>query len=114
MIVGIQWECSACDGKFNLCFKCYRHRTTLHNPEHEFNPRGRLYEPEIIRVTHSRTSHSDDSEDSEGLPEKTSRDMETGEVDGGGDDASSSRSGSFEETWDFDIDGNHEGSEQSD
>ncbi|KAI2472879.1 ankyrin repeat-containing domain protein [Annulohypoxylon bovei var. microspora] len=41
VIIGFEWRCIEChDEGICLCFKCYSHRSTLHNPEHNFEKIG--------------------------------------------------------------------------
>ncbi|KAI1416701.1 putative ankyrin repeat protein [Hypoxylon sp. FL1857] len=42
-IRGIQWKCIECAHDVSLCFKCYSHRSTMHDPEHNFEEIGPLY-----------------------------------------------------------------------
>lgn len=35
-IRGKRYLCDTCFRAFNLCFKCYPQRATMHNPDHEF------------------------------------------------------------------------------
>ncbi|KAK6952058.1 hypothetical protein Daesc_006587 [Daldinia eschscholtzii] len=44
-IIGIQWKCINCSHDFSLCFKCYSHRSDIHNREHNFEEIGPLYFP---------------------------------------------------------------------
>ncbi|KAF5011778.1 hypothetical protein FDECE_2145 [Fusarium decemcellulare] len=49
-IIGVQWKCIECDDNFSLCFKCFSHRSEMHNPEHNFEDIGPLYDEELQSV----------------------------------------------------------------
>jgi hypothetical protein len=38
------WKCIECNDDFSLCFKCFVHRSDFHNPEHNFEDIGPLYQ----------------------------------------------------------------------
>ncbi|KAI1387300.1 ankyrin repeat protein [Hypoxylon trugodes] len=76
-IWGIQWKCIECTDDVSLCFKCYSHRSTMHNPEHNFEEIGPLY------LETSSPAHSQSATDSENAEEKAQSDEETPENNGG-------------------------------
>ncbi|KAI8966064.1 putative ankyrin repeat protein [Daldinia sp. FL1419] len=43
-IVGTQRKCIDCTHDFSLCFKCYSHRSDIHDREHSFEDIGPLYD----------------------------------------------------------------------
>lgn len=55
-IIGLRWECIECRESFSLCFKCFPHKSDLHNPSHSFNDIGPLYDAQS--VASSTTSHN--------------------------------------------------------
>ncbi|KAH6691545.1 putative ankyrin repeat protein [Plectosphaerella plurivora] len=60
-IRGIQWKCIECTEDFSLCFKCYRHRSEIHDPVHSFEEIEPLFDEEIYS-TSSRSSGSEHGE----------------------------------------------------
>ncbi|KAK4244200.1 hypothetical protein C7999DRAFT_44090 [Corynascus novoguineensis] len=87
-IYGIQWRCFTCDDGFSLCFKCFRHRSTIHDAEHEFQDIG----PEYAGRTSSESwagSHISDENDSQESSESqaTSNSQESEDGDDGGHNA---------------------------
>lgn len=108
-ILGIEWKCGACNDDFSLCFKCYRHRLTLHKPEHEFipiEPRYRQSTPSPVFFEES--DDRDDGDDEQESPHPTFGDQDTGAIAAGEDAAGSPREGSSEQSVDFDMDGSDE------
>ncbi|OTA62324.1 hypothetical protein K449DRAFT_51317 [Hypoxylon sp. EC38] len=74
-IVGIQWKCIECTHDVSLCFKCYSHRSTMHNPEHNFEEIGPLYDDDSTSSGHSSSGdlgspeHEKDQSTDEALQE---------------------------------------------
>jgi hypothetical protein len=44
-IIGLEWRCIECIDFFSLCFKCYSHRSDIHDSEHTFQEIEPLYDP---------------------------------------------------------------------
>lgn len=44
-IIGLEWKCIECVDSFSLCFKCYDHRSNLHDSEHTFQEIEPLFDP---------------------------------------------------------------------
>ncbi|CEI63686.1 unnamed protein product [Fusarium venenatum] len=42
-IVGLRWTCMVCEESFDVCFKCFPHRSNFHDLEHNFESIGPLY-----------------------------------------------------------------------
>ncbi|CAG7562043.1 unnamed protein product [Fusarium equiseti] len=42
-ITGLRWKCMECKETFDLCFKCFPHRSSFHNLDHNFESIGPLY-----------------------------------------------------------------------
>jgi hypothetical protein len=83
------------DPGFSLCYKCYGHRSIAHNPEHEFDDIGPLYEGHYSSPELSAGEHqSDNSDDSDDEVQKESRVQGTSDAQGSGNAAGSSHSGS--------------------
>ncbi|KAH7139644.1 ankyrin repeat protein [Dactylonectria estremocensis] len=59
-IIGIQWKCIECSDDVSLCFKCYGSRSDMHDPDHNFEEIGPLYE-EAISSLHSEPDGSSSS-----------------------------------------------------
>ncbi|RGP62916.1 putative ankyrin repeat protein [Fusarium sporotrichioides] len=76
-IIGLQWECIECSERFSLCFKCFPHKSDLHNPDHNFKDIGPLYADES--EAGSTTSH--DTQEAISKDEEGSGSSEGVEVD---------------------------------
>ncbi|KAM0513489.1 hypothetical protein ACHAPE_007751 [Trichoderma viride] len=44
-IIGLEWRCIECPDNFSLCFKCYNHRSDLHDSEHTFQEIEPVFAP---------------------------------------------------------------------
>jgi hypothetical protein len=115
-IRGIQWKCSDCKHDVSLCFKCFGHQSVVHNPEHEFDEIGPMYERRssgTASPVFPLEDHSDDGEDDAPelpLDDSISRALpqEVGGVEGAGGGATSPGIASPSEYFDFDLDGSDE------
>jgi nitric oxide reductase activation protein len=112
-IRGIQWKCGTCKDDFSLCFKCYNHRSTVHNPKHEFDSVEPLYKQSTPSPVFSfRGDGSEDGENEQELPQDTPADHQeadnTASAGDAADAADSPRKGSPAESLDFDMDGSDE------
>lgn len=67
-IRGIQWKCIECSEDFSLCFKCYRHRSEIHDPAHSFEE----IEPLFDSAAYSVSNKSSGSEQGEPEPREGS------------------------------------------
>ncbi|KAF7554349.1 hypothetical protein G7Z17_g2957 [Cylindrodendrum hubeiense] len=104
-IIGIQWKCLQCTHEFSLCFKCYRYRDDMHDPEHSFEEIEPLYDEEVQPLAHSTSSDNGGDE----LPHEASGDDSDEETANPprvveSDDAVSSHSDGHNDGAEFDLD----------
>lgn len=62
-IRGIQWKCIECPGEISLCFKCYLHRSEIHDPAHSFEEIEPLFDS--LAYPYSASNASSGSEQGE-------------------------------------------------
>ena len=61
---GVYFNCATC-GDFDLCFKCYRSRSTLH-PEHKFNEEGYEWDEDDAASEKARSTDGRGVDDQQG------------------------------------------------
>ncbi|KAL2192491.1 putative ankyrin repeat protein [Corynascus similis CBS 632.67] len=80
-IYGVQWRCFTCDDGFSLCFKCFRHRSTIHDAKHEFQDIGPEYQGRTPPESWAG-SHISDENDSQESSKSQARSNSQGSEDG--------------------------------
>lgn len=82
MIRGIQWKCVECTtADFNLCFKCFPQRSTMHDKDHHFEEIGPEFEV-LSRSSVARSEGESEAEESEEEETPSEGESEDEEDDG--------------------------------
>lgn len=55
----MEWKCIECPDNFSLCFKCYSHRSDLHDSEHTFQEIEPVFAPGSASPSRRSTASSD-------------------------------------------------------
>ncbi|KAI6760874.1 hypothetical protein HG530_009734 [Fusarium avenaceum] len=79
-IIGLCWKCIECKDDFSLCFKCFVHRSDFHNPEHNFEDIGPLYQKDESEAESIKSVESPEKEEAGG-DEQEPTSADTVEID---------------------------------